>query len=70
MHYQQPMNVYIERSNEHKTLAFTGTAEQLCEELKVNPQTALIVKDGELITEDVDVTDAQEIKLITVVSGG
>ena len=64
------MKVYIERSNENKTLDFSGNAEELCDELGVNPQTVLIIKDGELITEDIDVTNAETIKLITVVSGG
>lgn len=64
------MKVYIERSNQTKELTFSGTAQELCDELGVNPQTVLVVKDGELITEDVAVDDAKEIKLVTVVSGG
>jgi sulfur carrier protein ThiS len=64
------MNVYIERSNKQHTIAFRGTGEELCKQMQVNPQTVLILKDGELVTEDVDVSDAEEVKLITVVSGG
>lgn len=64
------MQVYIERSDEHHELEFSGSAEALCDHFDVNPQTVLILKDGQLITEDVDVDGAKEIKLITVVSGG
>ena len=64
------MQVYIERSDEHHDIDFSGTGEELCERMQVNPQTVLILKDGELVTEDVDVSDAEEVKLITVVSGG
>ena len=64
------MHVYIERSNKHHEIDFSGTGEQLCKEMNINPQTVLILKDGELVTEDVDVSQAKEVKLITVVSGG
>lgn len=64
------MKVYIERSDEHHEIDFTGSAEALCDKFEVNPQTVLILKDGQLITEDVEVDGANEIKLITVVSGG
>ncbi len=64
------MQIFIERTNENKTIDFKGTAEQLCTLLKINPQTVLILKDGELVTEDEELTNTNEIKLLTVVSGG
>jgi|AntRauTorckE6833_2_1112554.scaffolds.fasta_scaffold172309_1 sulfur carrier protein ThiS len=64
------MQVYIERSDEQHELEFSGSAEALCDHFNVNPQTVLIVKDGQLITEEIEVDGAQEVKLITVVSGG
>lgn len=64
------MDVYIERRDEHKTLSFTGTAEQLCDAVDVNPQTVLIIRNGTLVTEDQELADEDEVKLVTVVSGG
>ena len=64
------MNVYVERSDEHKTLRFSGTAQELLGRLEINPQTVLVLKNDVLITEDETLTDSDEIKIITVVSGG
>ena len=64
------MHVYIERSDEHKELSFSGSAKNLCKELEVNPQTVLILRNDELVTEDEELVDEDNIKLITVVSGG
>ena len=64
------MQVHIERTDEHKELAFSGTAEQLCDELGVNPQTVLIIRNGQLVTEDEQLEEDDEIRLVTVVSGG
>ncbi len=64
------MKVYIERDDDWRTVSFSGSAADLCRMLSVNPQTVLVVKDDELVPEDEDITGAEEIKLITVVSGG
>lgn len=64
------MEIFIERQSETIERAFSGTAAQLLADLNVNPQTVLVVCDGQLITEDEDVSSAERIELLTVVSGG
>jgi sulfur carrier protein ThiS len=64
------MEVFVQKSGERLTVAHVGTAASLLEKLDVNPEVVLIVKDGELIAEDEDVSDASSIELLSVISGG
>lgn len=64
------MHVYIERSDEHKELEFAGTVQKLLDELDINVQTVLVLKNNALVTEDEVLSDDDDIKIITVVSGG
>jgi len=64
------MNVYIEREDAHKTLSFTGLVQDLLDELAINAQTVLVLKNNELVTEDEPLNDGDDVKIITVVSGG
>lgn len=64
------MNVFIERTKEEKTLSFSGTAQALLESLGINPETVLVLKNEVLVTEDEQLEDNDEIKILTVISGG
>lgn len=64
------MQVFIEKTNETQEISFEGSARELCDHLKVNIEEVLIVKDGVLLTPDDLVSDAKEIKLLSVISGG
>jgi sulfur carrier protein ThiS len=64
------MRIFIEESNQHKTLKFSGTAGKLLKKLNINPETVLIAKNNELITEDESLSDKDEIKILSVISGG
>jgi sulfur carrier protein ThiS len=46
------------------------TVRQAIEELGLNPEALLAVRDGELITEDTRLRDGDEIRLVAVISGG
>jgi sulfur carrier protein len=39
-------------------------------EVGLNPHTVLAVRDGKLLTEDVVLGDADELRLVAVISGG
>ncbi len=43
---------------------------QAIEELGLDPESVLIVRDGELIVEDTRLLDGDEIRLLAVISGG
>jgi sulfur carrier protein len=46
------------------------TVRQVVEEVGLVPDSVLVVRDGELLTEDMIVQAEDEIRLIAVISGG
>ena len=46
------------------------TVRRAIEKVGLDPHAVLAVRDGELITEDVQLGDGDEIHLIAVISGG
>ena len=64
------MKLFIEETSETKTIAFNGTAKQLLQELALNPETVLVARNNELVTEDEHLHDEDEIKILSVISGG
>jgi len=64
------MKIFIERTQEHLEKNFSGSVKELLDELNTNSQEVLIIKNGELVTEDEDLTDLDEIKLLSIISGG
>jgi sulfur carrier protein ThiS len=64
------MRVIIQKSGKTLDMEHSGDVKALLDRLEINPQEVLVVKDGTLITEDVDLSDAKEILIVSVVSGG
>lgn len=63
------MKVYIERTNENKNIKASNVTE-LLEKLNINPGTVLVIKKNTLVPESEKLSDKDEIKIISVVSGG
>ncbi len=66
----QNMKVFIERTNKTRKISFNGSVKELLMHLDVSPVTALVIKNNELVTEKDRVKDTDEIKILSVVSGG
>lgn len=64
------MKVFIERENKTKKLKFSGKVSSLLRQLKLNPATVLVAKNNVLVTEDDVLTDKDEVKILSVISGG
>ena len=64
------MKIFIERKKEHVEMNFSGKVDTLLKELKINSDGVLVVKDGELITEEDFLEDSDSIKILSVISGG
>ena len=64
------MKLYIELEGKTVSLKFSGTSRQLLKKLKINPQTVLVSRNNELITDDEKLSDKDEIKILSVISGG
>jgi sulfur carrier protein len=46
------------------------TARDATKKVGLDPEAVLVVRNGELVTDDVILSDGDEVKLIAVVSGG
>lgn len=64
------MKIFIEREKENKEFEFNGLVQELLDKLGIISETVLIVKDGTIITEDEKLENDDEIKILSVVSGG
>ncbi len=64
------MKVYIDRENKNIEVNFNGNAAELLSRLGINPDAVLIVRNNELIIEDEVLKESDNIKIISVVSGG
>jgi sulfur carrier protein len=43
---------------------------EVLQELGINPETVLVVREGTLLTEDVRLSENDQIEIINVISGG
>lgn len=63
------MKIHID-GKEDQEFDFEGSAEELLKKLNINLETVVITKNNELITEDESLKNSDQIKIISVVSGG
>lgn len=65
------MKVFIEKEQEKKEFnGFNGSVLDLLAELKINPETVLVIKNNELVFGLEELSDSDDIKVLSVVSGG
>lgn len=66
------VRVFVDRNNLNKTIELGNDSMvlDLLKELKINPVTVIISRNNELILEDERLNDNDEIKILSVISGG
>lgn len=64
------MDVFIERENVRKQLRFSGKVSALLKKLKLNPTAVLVSKNNSLVTEEDVLTNSDDVKILSVISGG
>ena len=66
------VRVLFEKGDVRKTVeAQKGqTIESFLKKLKINPQTVIVVKNGEVVTEQEILRDKDELKILSVKLGG
>ena len=65
------IEVHFEREQTTKNIEFSGiTVSDLLRQLKVNPETILVTKNSEVVTEDEHLNDNDKLELLNVISGG
>ena len=66
------LKVFYDRENKEKTIVLDDnlTVKDLLARLNINPVTVIVSKNNELILEDEKLNDKDDIKIISVISGG
>ena len=65
------IKIFIERENQTNTISFQGNSlKDLLKEIKINPETVIVVRKGEVITEKEILRDNDKVELLSVISGG
>ena len=66
------INVFYDRENKDKTIELDSnlSVKDLLAKMKINPVTVIVSKNNNVITEDEKLKDKDEIRLISVISGG
>jgi len=63
------VNVFIEKENRTENVK-ARNAKEAMKLLNVNPETVLIVRNNELILAEENLNEKDELKLLSVISGG
>ncbi|MBR9677617.1 MoaD/ThiS family protein [Candidatus Woesearchaeota archaeon] len=64
------MKVYIELEEKDIQTKYSGTVLGLLKKLKINPQTVIVARGSELLTEADTVKNTDNIRILAVISGG
>ena len=66
------VNVFIDKENKNTRLELEqdSSVSELLNKLKINPVTVIVSRNNELILEDEKLNDKDEIKILSVISGG
>ena len=66
------ISVFIDRENKNKTIELEkdSSLENLLEKLGINPVTVIVSRNNNLIQEDEKLRDKDELKILSVISGG
>ena len=66
------VNVFVDRENKNTTLELNNNSivADLLKKLDINPVTVIVARNNELILEDEKLNDNDEIKILSVISGG
>jgi len=65
------LTVFNERDNSTRKVKFSGqTVGELLEQLKINPEVVIVVRNDEVITESERLSNKNCLELLSIVSGG
>ncbi len=67
------MELQITLEQEQRTFTHTSqgaTVADLLQELTINPETVLVVRSNDVLTEDDTINDKDALEILSVISGG
>lgn len=68
--YDGPVRVRIRHQRREVELSGVRTVGEMLERLQLNPETVLVVRGAELLTQDARLSEDDEVEIRPVVSGG
>ncbi|MBI2005466.1 MAG: MoaD/ThiS family protein [Candidatus Aenigmarchaeota archaeon] len=66
------VKIFVDRENRNKAIEFdnNATVSNLLKKLDINPVTVIVSRNNELILEDEKLKNNDEIRILSVISGG
>ena len=66
------IKVFVDKENKNLELEFERNSDikDVLNQLKINPVTVIISRNSELVMEEEKLNDYDEIKILSVISGG
>ena len=66
------VNIFVDRNNLNRTLELdkNSIVSDLLKSLNINPVTVIVSRNNELVLEDEKLKNNDEIKILSVISGG
>lgn len=66
------LKVFYDRENSEKTIELdkNSSVNDLLKKLKINPVTVIVSKNNNIILEEEKLNDNDDVKIISVISGG
>ena len=64
------MKIFLEKENKIIEIKYEGTIKNLLKKIKINPETIIVIKHNELMSENEKLKNTDSIKILSVVSGG
>ena len=64
------MDIYVEKEDKRIERNYNGKVRILLEELKINPETVIVVKEGSLVTDNDILNNSDSVKILSIISGG
>lgn len=65
------LTVFIEKTNLKQEISLAGeTVSDLLTHLKLNPETVIVLRNSEVITEKEALAEDDHLEIISVISGG
>lgn len=66
------VEVFVDRNNINRTIQLddNSTISDLLKKLSINPVTVIVSRSNELVLEDEKLNNNDEIKILSVISGG
>ena len=65
------LTIFNEKENTTENISFNGnTVQELLQQLKINSETVLVIRNKEVLTEEESLKENEKIDILSVISGG